>query len=90
MSEFESFDSIYVWVGAAVFVHIVIASLQSKDAKWVLDMSRRETLFWHLVIWFVPIIGVAAARKRFNLPTSKGEGRSNYDDSLETQDIFEK
>lgn len=88
MKYIEGYDSYFVWGCAALLVHFSLAFMQCKDLKWVPNMNRRESVYWYVIIWLIPIFGISAAKKKFILP--QGKDGSHYDDSQETQDIFDK
>ncbi len=73
MDWIEGQGSIFVWILAALIVHIVLAGLETASMRWVPSLSRIKFTFWALFVWLVPIIGIAVARSSLKLPKTKGD-----------------
>ncbi|MEH6556337.1 MAG: hypothetical protein V7708_00985 [Oceanicoccus sp.] len=87
MEWIDGHDSWFVWLMAALVVHVFLAIFESNEIRWVPKLSTRSALFWHLVVWLLPFIGVGIARKELHLPKTKGTGHPDTNNA--NQDLFD-
>lgn len=74
MTWIEGQDSVFVWLLAALIIHIVLAGFETASMRWVPSLSRSKFILWVLFVWLVPIIGIAVARGSLRLARTKGDG----------------
>jgi hypothetical protein len=87
MKWIEGYDSWFVWAMATLAVHVCLAIFESNEIRWIPRLKSRSAVLWHIVVWLLPFIGVAIARKELHLPKTKGSGHP--DGSNAHQDIFD-